>query len=91
LQLQPEGVRPEVAAIASDAGITAYHAVQHTAKVRSAQPNHTYRNNLYWQVKHGEKVLIFGIGGLGHLAVQYAKHFGATGAPFIRFIFSIIY
>ncbi|KAJ7278382.1 hypothetical protein C8J57DRAFT_163655 [Mycena rebaudengoi] len=57
----PEGVRPEVAAIASDAGITAYHAVQHTAKV-----------------KHGEKVLIFGIGGLGHLAVQYAKHFGAT-------------
>ncbi|KAJ7265532.1 chaperonin 10-like protein [Mycena rebaudengoi] len=60
----PDGVRPEVAAIASDAGITAYHAVQHTAKARS--------------VKHGEKVLIFGIGGLGHLAVQYAKHFGAT-------------
>ncbi|KAJ6632409.1 chaperonin 10-like protein [Mycena sp. CBHHK59/15] len=57
----PEGVPREAAAIASDAGITAYHAVQHAAKV-----------------KRGDKVLIFGIGGLGHLAVQYAKYFGAT-------------
>ncbi|KAJ7186965.1 hypothetical protein C8R46DRAFT_1024932 [Mycena filopes] len=30
-------------------------------------------------VKQGDKVLIFGVGGLGHLAVQYAKHLGATG------------
>ncbi|KAJ6501384.1 chaperonin 10-like protein [Mycena vulgaris] len=59
----PTGVPPGVAAIASDAGLTAYHAVQHSAKVH---------------VKSGDKVLIFGIGGLGHLAVQYAKHFGAT-------------
>ncbi|KAJ7310940.1 hypothetical protein DFH08DRAFT_1045855 [Mycena albidolilacea] len=59
----PDGVSPEVAAIASDAGVTAFHAVQKVA-----------------QVKPGDKVLIFGIGGLGHLAVQYAKHFGATGA-----------
>ena len=29
------------------------------------------------QVKRGEKVLIIGIGGLGLLAVQIAKHFGA--------------
>ncbi|KAJ6558302.1 hypothetical protein B0H19DRAFT_994180 [Mycena capillaripes] len=57
----PDGVRPEVAAIASDAGITAYHAVQNAANV-----------------KPGDKVLIFGAGGVGHLAVQYAKHFGAT-------------
>ncbi|KAJ7472076.1 hypothetical protein FB451DRAFT_1471289 [Mycena latifolia] len=57
----PHDVRPEVAAIASDAGLTAYHAVQDAAKVKS-----------------GDKVLIFGIGGLGHLAVQYAKYFGAT-------------
>ncbi|KAJ7485078.1 hypothetical protein B0H11DRAFT_1806390 [Mycena galericulata] len=57
----PNGIPPEVAAIASDAGVTAYHAVQHAAKV-----------------KPGDKVLVFGIGGLGHLAVQYAKHFGAT-------------
>ncbi|KAJ7640355.1 hypothetical protein DFH06DRAFT_1215822 [Mycena polygramma] len=57
----PEGVPPEVAAIASDAGVTAYHAVEHAAKV-----------------KRGDKVLIFGIGGVGHLALQYAKHFGAT-------------
>ncbi|KAJ7611195.1 chaperonin 10-like protein [Roridomyces roridus] len=54
----PAGVPPAVAAIASDAGVTAYNAVQDVA-----------------QVKQGDKVLIFGIGGLGHLAVQYAKHF----------------
>ncbi|KAJ7838212.1 chaperonin 10-like protein [Mycena olivaceomarginata] len=57
----PDGVRPEVAAIASDAGMTAYHAVQNAANV-----------------KRGDKVLIFGAGGVGHLALQYAKHFGAT-------------
>ncbi|KAJ7137171.1 hypothetical protein C8R44DRAFT_608177 [Mycena epipterygia] len=57
----PDGVRPEVAAIASDAGMTAYHAVQNAANV-----------------KRGNKVLIFGAGGVGHLALQYAKHFGAT-------------
>ncbi|KAJ6476532.1 chaperonin 10-like protein [Mycena vitilis] len=58
----PDGVPAEVAAIASDAGVTAYNAVQNAAKV-----------------KKGDKVLIFGIGGLGHMAVQYAKYFGATG------------
>ncbi|KAK6977898.1 chaperonin 10-like protein [Favolaschia claudopus] len=56
----PDNVPHEVAAIASDAGITAYKGVHHAA-----------------QVKPGDKVLIFGIGGLGHLAVQYAKHLGA--------------
>jgi propanol-preferring alcohol dehydrogenase len=29
--------------------------------------------------------LIFGIGGLGHLALQYAVHFGATGT--LNFLF----
>ncbi|KAJ6457025.1 GroES-like protein [Mycena vitilis] len=57
----PDNVSPEVAAIAGDAGVTAYNAVKHTARVTA-----------------GNKVLIFGIGGLGHLAVQYAKHLGAT-------------
>ncbi|KAJ7190429.1 hypothetical protein GGX14DRAFT_382172 [Mycena pura] len=57
----PDGVPPAVAAIASDAGVTTYRAVQRSA-----------------QVKEGDKVLIFGIGGLGHLALQYAVHFGAT-------------
>ncbi|KAJ7027494.1 chaperonin 10-like protein [Mycena alexandri] len=52
-------VSPKAAVIASDAGMTAYHAVKTTAEV---------------QVKRGDKVLILGIGGLGHLAVQYAKH-----------------
>ncbi|KAJ6471918.1 chaperonin 10-like protein [Mycena sanguinolenta] len=57
----PKNVSPEVAAIATDAGVTTYHAVKYAA-----------------EVKQGDKVLIFGIGGLGHLALQYAKHFGAT-------------
>ncbi|KAJ6471917.1 chaperonin 10-like protein [Mycena sanguinolenta] len=57
----PNNVSPEVAAVATDAGVTTYHAVKYAA-----------------EVKKGDKVLIFGIGGLGHLALQYAKHFGAT-------------
>ncbi|KAF7371188.1 alcohol dehydrogenase [Mycena sanguinolenta] len=57
----PKNVSPEVAAVATDAGVTTYHAVKFAA-----------------EVKKGDKVLIFGIGGLGHLALQYAKHFGAT-------------
>ncbi|KAJ7653895.1 GroES-like protein [Mycena polygramma] len=58
---QPDGISLEAAAVASDAGVTAYNAVKHTARVTK-----------------GTKVLIFGIGGLGHLAVQFAKHLGAT-------------
>ncbi|KAJ7723893.1 hypothetical protein B0H16DRAFT_1736990 [Mycena metata] len=55
----PANVSPEVAAVASDAGTTAYNAVKHTTGLRT-------------------KVLIFGAGGLGHLAVQFAKYLGAT-------------
>ncbi|KAF7293961.1 alcohol dehydrogenase [Mycena kentingensis (nom. inval.)] len=57
----PHGVPVEAAAVAADAGVTAYNAVKNSAGV-----------------KKRTKVLIFGIGGLGHLAVQYAKHLGAT-------------
>ncbi|KAJ7177215.1 hypothetical protein C8R43DRAFT_1118226 [Mycena crocata] len=57
----PDGVSPEAAAVASDAGITAYNAVKYTAGVTKST-----------------KVLIFGVGGLGHLAVQFARHLGAT-------------
>ncbi|KAK7681693.1 hypothetical protein QCA50_015040 [Cerrena zonata] len=60
----PAGVSKEEAAIASDAGVTAFNAVKVAAGLG--------------QGGQGKKVLIFGIGGLGHLAVQYAKHFGAT-------------
>ncbi|KAJ7573654.1 N-benzyl-3-pyrrolidinol dehydrogenase [Mycena floridula] len=59
----PAGVSPELAAIAADAGVTALNAVHNTAGIKKGT-NFT--------------VLIFGIGGLGHLGVQYAKHFGAT-------------
>jgi hypothetical protein len=70
-----------VAAITSDAGVTAYHAVQNAAQVKNVNQNRKpWLINISLQVKSGDKVLIFGIGGLGHLAVQYAKHFGATGA-----------
>ncbi|KAJ7596378.1 GroES-like protein [Mycena floridula] len=59
----PAGVSPEIAAMAADAGVTAFNAVHNTAGIKQGT---------------NFKVLIFGIGGLGHLAVQYAKHFGAT-------------
>ncbi|KAJ7622762.1 hypothetical protein DFH06DRAFT_1447331 [Mycena polygramma] len=71
-------VPDEVAAIASDAGITAYHAVQKAANVRSIYSTCRASSPNTTQVKPGDKVLIFGAGGVGHLAVQYAKHFGAT-------------
>ncbi|KAL1730768.1 chaperonin 10-like protein [Schizophyllum commune] len=56
----PDNVPDKVAAIAADAGTTAYNAVVNTG-----------------QVKAGDKVLIIGVGGLGHLAVQYAILQGA--------------
>uniref|UniRef100_A0A0W0ETH9 Putative GroES-like protein n=1 Tax=Moniliophthora roreri TaxID=221103 RepID=A0A0W0ETH9_MONRR len=59
----PAGVPVEVAAIAADAGLTAYNAVHNTAGIKRGT---------------NFRVLLFGIGGLGHLAVQYAKYFGAT-------------
>ncbi|KAF5350811.1 hypothetical protein D9758_010404 [Tetrapyrgos nigripes] len=59
----PPGVPPEVAAIAADAGITAYDAVANRAGLGPGT---------------NAKVLMFGIGGVGHLGLQYAKHFGAT-------------
>ncbi|KAJ7573647.1 GroES-like protein [Mycena floridula] len=62
----PSGLSPELAAIAADAGITAYNAVHNTAGIKKGT---------------NFSVLIFGIGGLGHLSVQYAKHFGATDEP----------
>ncbi|KAI0671482.1 N-benzyl-3-pyrrolidinol dehydrogenase [Trametes maxima] len=59
----PDGLAPEVAAVASDALLTAYNAVHNLAQLG---PGTTKR------------VLIYGIGGLGHLAVQLAKSYGAT-------------
>ncbi|EEB88424.1 hypothetical protein MPER_13751, partial [Moniliophthora perniciosa FA553] len=56
----PAGVPVEVAAIAADAGITAYNAVHNTAGIRRGT---------------NFRVLIFGIGGLGHLAVQLCEVF----------------
>jgi propanol-preferring alcohol dehydrogenase len=68
-----------VAAIAADAGVTSYRAVQRAAQVNSQRSRSRTLADISIQVKPGDKVLIFGIGGLGHLALQYAKHFGATG------------
>ncbi|KAJ7573114.1 N-benzyl-3-pyrrolidinol dehydrogenase [Mycena floridula] len=59
----PTGVSPELAAIAADAGVTAFNAVHNTAGIKKGT---------------NSTVLIFGIGGLGHLGVQYAKYFEAT-------------
>ncbi|OSD03995.1 GroES-like protein [Trametes coccinea BRFM310] len=59
----PDGLAPEMASVASDALLTAYTAVHEVAQLG---PGTT------------KKVLIFGCGGLGHLAVQLAIYYGAT-------------
>ncbi|KAJ7639234.1 N-benzyl-3-pyrrolidinol dehydrogenase [Roridomyces roridus] len=59
----PEGVSPELAAVAADAGINAYKFV-----VRSGGVDGSCKRT----------VLVIGVGGLGHQAVQIAAHFGAT-------------
>ncbi|KAL1945814.1 hypothetical protein VTO73DRAFT_1816 [Trametes versicolor] len=57
----PDGLAPEIAALASDSLITVFKAVNNVA-----------------QVTTGDRVLIYGAGGLGHQAVQLALHLGAT-------------
>ncbi|EPQ56714.1 GroES-like protein [Gloeophyllum trabeum ATCC 11539] len=59
----PHGLKPEIAALAADSLLTVYNAVHNVAGLRP-------RSDL--------KVLIIGIGGLGHQAVQLCKHYGAT-------------
>jgi D-arabinose 1-dehydrogenase-like Zn-dependent alcohol dehydrogenase len=73
---QPENVPAHFAAIMADAGTTAYKAVTHNVCPLLS----LYCNlNLTWlQVKAGDRVLIYGVGGLGLYAVQFAKHVGAT-------------
>jgi propanol-preferring alcohol dehydrogenase len=61
----------------ADAGVTAYKAVFNNVRVVLAR--FRPRVDLFlFQVKKGDRVLIIGAGGLGHLAVQFAKHIGAT-------------
>ncbi|MDI9357612.1 MAG: NAD(P)-dependent alcohol dehydrogenase [Phycisphaerales bacterium] len=38
----------------------------------------TYSPLKYWKVRKGHKVAVVGLGGLGHLAVKFAKAMGAT-------------
>ena len=56
----PDGVTPAQAAVATDACLTAYHAVKRVADVKS-----------------GDTVLIFGLGGLGFNALQIVLSIGA--------------
>jgi alcohol dehydrogenase, propanol-preferring len=82
MPIKPAGLRPEVAAIACDAGVTAFNAVYNVAGVSLISlARGRIDKMLPGQIKKGTNftVLIFGVGGLGHLAVQYAKHFGAKG------------
>lgn len=76
--LQPDGVTPDQAAVAADAGITAWHAIKTTAEVRNSIKSDLKRKLTdRLKIKKGEKVLITGIGGLGLLAVQMAVYLGA--------------
>ena len=59
----PDGLSPAQAAPLTDAGLTPYHAVR-----RSSQ-----------KLGPGSTVVVIGIGGLGHLAVQILKATSATG------------
>jgi len=49
------------------AGLTVYHALRNCG-VEAGQP---------FDIAQGKRVAVIGIGGLGHLAVQLARHFGA--------------
>jgi uncharacterized zinc-type alcohol dehydrogenase-like protein len=42
----------------------------------------TYSPLRHWNVRKGQKVGIVGLGGLGHMAVKFAKAFGATTVVF---------
>ncbi|KAI9001480.1 GroES-like protein [Trametes punicea] len=59
----PDGIPPEVAACAGDSLITVFNAVHNLAGLRPGTK---------------KRVLIYGVGGLGHQAVQLAKSYGAT-------------
>ncbi|KAI9001481.1 GroES-like protein [Trametes punicea] len=59
----PEGIPPAVAACAGDSLVTVFNAVHNLAGLRPGTK---------------KRVLIYGVGGLGHQAVQLAKSYGAT-------------
>ncbi|KAI0328255.1 GroES-like protein [Cubamyces sp. BRFM 1775] len=59
----PEGLSPEIAALAGDSLVTVFNAVHNTAGLRPGT---------------NKRVLIYGVGGLGHQALQLAKSYGAT-------------
>ncbi|KAI0356392.1 GroES-like protein [Trametes cingulata] len=58
----PDGLAPEIAAVGADSLLTVHNALYNVAKLRPENP---------------KRVLVYGIGGLGHLAVQLAVHLGA--------------
>lgn len=61
----PEGLEPGTAAPLTDAGLTPYHAVRRS-----------------WnKMTPGSTVLVIGVGGLGHMGVQFVKQ--TTGASVI--------
>jgi alcohol dehydrogenase, propanol-preferring len=62
--LRAKGVEPAVAAVLTDAGLTAFHAAAQVRHRGSAAP-----------------IVVIGIGGLGHLALQVLRH--ASNAPLV--------
>ncbi|KAI0333247.1 GroES-like protein [Cubamyces sp. BRFM 1775] len=59
----PEGLAPELVALAGDSLITTFNAVHKVAELRPGTK---------------KRVLIYGVGGLGHQALQIVKSYGAT-------------
>ena len=60
----PEGLDPAAVAGHADAGITAYHSAQ--------------KANMAGLLYPGSRVVVFGVGGLGHIAIQILKAISAT-------------
>lgn len=83
----PKGLSPEVACLSTDSLLTAYNAVHHVAGVSDVSFSYliySYRypdsHCILYQLRPGtnKRILIYGVGGLGHQALQLTKSYGAT-------------